>query len=73
MSGGSYNYLCHSWDLDDLDKHESDLEDMADRLAALGYAQDAARETQALLEWWDSNDWSEDQVKEALAKYRGDQ
>ena len=24
------------------------------------------------VEWWDSADYSEDQVKEALAKYRGD-
>jgi hypothetical protein len=24
------------------------------------------------VEWWDSCDWSEDQVKEALAAYRGE-
>lgn len=49
MSGGSYNYLCHTWDLDDLLKHEGDLEDMSARLAGLGYATDAARETEELL------------------------
>jgi len=97
MSGGSYNYLCYgSDDLAELLGKESDLRDMADRLAGLGYAEDAARETEELLtmlrqwktraevrgrrlkevwkavEWWDSCDWTEDQVREALAKYRGD-
>lgn len=24
------------------------------------------------VEWWDSRDWSEDQVREAVAAYRGD-
>jgi hypothetical protein len=96
MSGGSYNYLCNSWDVEDLLRHKSDLSDMTDRLAALGYAEDAAKETYLLLvllrqmetrvevhlqrltdvwkavEWWDSSDWGEDAVKEALAKYRGE-
>ncbi len=49
MSGGSYNYLCHAFDLDDLLKQQSALREMADRLAALGYAQDAAAETEDLL------------------------
>jgi hypothetical protein len=96
MSGGSYNYLCHTWDLDDLLEHRGGLEEMSARLAGLGWAEDAARETEELLvmlrqwqvraetrmerlrevwkavEWWDSNDWGEDQVREALAKYRGE-
>jgi len=50
VSGGSYNYLCYAWDgLDGLLGKESELEAMADRLAGLGYAEDAARETQELL------------------------
>lgn len=101
MSGGSYDYLCHTWELRDLFKRDenssgSTLEQMADRLAGLGYAQDAARETQELLvqlrqwtvraevrmdrlrdvwkavEWWDSCDSGEEQLKAALAKYRGE-
>ncbi len=51
MSGGSYNYLgliCYD-DLPELLSKESDLRDMADRLAGLGYAEDAARETEELL------------------------
>ncbi|MET7687962.1 hypothetical protein ABZT06_08275 [Streptomyces sp. NPDC005483] len=49
MSGGSYNYLCYMQDLEDLQSHRHDLEEMASRLAGLGYAQDAARETEELL------------------------
>ncbi|AYD81694.1 hypothetical protein SEA_KROMP_93 [Streptomyces phage Kromp] len=49
MSGGSYNYLYASVDLEDLQARRHDLEDMASRLAGLGYAQDAARETEELL------------------------
>lgn len=95
MSGGSYNYLCYQ-DADALLNRDGDLQEMADRLAGLGYANDAAKETQSLLleirrcknriqsvaerlepvwhaiEWWDSNDWGEDQVKAAIAKYRGE-
>jgi hypothetical protein len=96
VSGGSYNYLgiiCYD-DLAELLSKESDLEQMADRLAGLGWAEDAARETQELLvqlrqwkvraevrtrrlldvwravEWWDSCDWSEAQVRQALEDYR---
>lgn len=96
MSGGSYNYLFTAQDLEDLHNRRHDLEEMANRLAGLGYAQDAARETEELLvlfrqwetraavrmhrledvwhavEWWDSNDSSEQRVHEALAKYRDD-
>jgi hypothetical protein len=96
VSGGSYNYLFAALDLEDLHNRRHDLEEMANRLAGLGYAQDAARETEELLvlfrqwesraavrirrladvwhavEWWDSNDSSEDHVHKALAKYRGE-
>jgi hypothetical protein len=95
MSGGSYNYLCYCDGLSELlDGHMSDLRSMADDLAALGYAEDAAAETEELIcmvnqasvrietrikrlraiwkarEWWVSCDSSEDDFKEALAKYR---
>lgn len=94
MSGGSYNYLCYASDLEDLVGKQQDLQEMVDRLAGLGYAQDAASESLELLlmlrqlqvhiearmrrlkdvwkaiEWWDSSDYGEDQVKAALAKYR---
>lgn len=49
MSGGSYNYLCLASDLEDLQARRWDLQEMASRLAGLGYAQDAARETEELL------------------------
>jgi hypothetical protein len=94
MSGGSYDYLCWVQDLEEVNAKRAQLREMADRLAALGYAQDAAAETEELLvllqqwevraqvrvkrlaqvwkavEWWDSGDWSEDQVREALGEYR---
>lgn len=94
MSGGSFNYLCHTWDFDALASKQGDLEAMSRALAELGYAKDAARETEELLvmlrqwenqaivrverlrevwkavEWWRSSDYSEDDVKEALAEYR---
>lgn len=97
MSGGSFNYLCHTWDLDDLLTKMGDLEAMSQALAGLGYAKDAARETEELLvilrqwqvrteirlegltpvwkamEWWRSSDWSEDDLREELAKYRGEE
>lgn len=97
MSGGSFNYLCHTFDLDDLIDKRGSLEAMATELAGLGYAQDAARETEELLvmlrqwevratvrverlrgvwkavEWWRSSDYGEDQVREALAEYRGEE
>lgn len=96
MSGGSYNYLCWVQDLEDINSKRYALREMADRLAGLGYAQDAAAETEELLvllqqweiragvrikrlsdvwhavEWWDSNDSTEEDVREALTKYRGD-
>lgn len=96
MSGGSYNYLYTAQDLEDLRSRRYDLEEMAARLAGLGYAQDAARETEELLllyrqwetrasvrmrrladvwhavEWWDSNDSGEGEVRQALANYRGE-
>jgi hypothetical protein len=98
VSGGSYNYLgsiCYD-DLGDLLNKRTELREMADRLAGLGYAEDAARETEELLvmlrqwqvraevrvrrlldvwhavEWWDSSDWSEEQVCKALAAYRSE-
>lgn len=48
MSGGSYDYIAYK-DPDDLFDHERMIEHMADRLAGLGYAEDAARETHELL------------------------
>jgi hypothetical protein len=47
MSGGSYNYLCHK----EFSGHSSmdDLDSMVDRLAGLGYAEDAAKESMELL------------------------
>jgi hypothetical protein len=93
MSGGSYNYL-HNKELDDLVNISEELERMANRLAGLGYAEDAASESTELLliirqfrvrgrailnrlgpvwkavEWWDSYDWGEEDLKAALAKYR---
>lgn len=49
MSGGSYNYLCGADDLEDLLAKGRDLNAMAVTLARLGYADDAAQETQALI------------------------
>jgi hypothetical protein len=49
MSGGSYNYLCHVEPLD-LAGRIDDLEAMRDRLQGLGYADDAASATQAVLD-----------------------
>ena len=95
MSGGSYDYLYARFDdvIGELDQH-THLIAMRDRLVGLGYAEDAARETdevllmllqlQALLktrharlapvwravEWWDSCDSGEDEVKKALERYR---
>ena len=48
MSGGSYDYLCWK-DPADLVQMERQLREMSDRLAGLGYAVDAARETEQLL------------------------
>lgn len=91
MSGGSYDYLCFKA-VEQISDEQ--LQRMADRLAGLAYAIDAAAETENLLltirqyqnrlsvmterlrgvwqaiEWWDSNDWGEDAVKNAIEKYR---
>lgn len=48
MSGGSYNYLCHK-DAPEIVEAQGDLQEMADRLARLGYAEDAAVETTEVL------------------------
>lgn len=93
MSGGSYNYLCNRM-AEEILQIQSDIERMAEKLATLGYAKDAAKETSHLLarsrafevyvetamerlrevwkavEWWDSADWGEDSVKQALEEYR---
>lgn len=96
MSGGSYDYL-HVRDSDEILNYERKLSEMIDRLAGLGYAEDAAKESAELLlimrqysvrasvimqrlsevwhavEWWDSGDSGEDDVKEALKRYRGEE
>lgn len=93
MSGGSYDYLCVK-DADELFHMEEQLQRMAARLAGLGYAEDAAMETEDVLaavrqarvrlnarisrlgrvwravEWWDSGDYAEDQVRTAVEEYR---
>lgn len=48
MSGGSFNYLFIRGG-DDIWEHIQDVEEMANDLAQLGYADDAARETTELL------------------------
>jgi len=48
MSGGSYDYLFYK-DPDELLNSLSTIQDMTDRLAGLGYADDAASETEYLL------------------------
>ncbi len=48
MSGGSYNYLFVK-SAQELHEYEQELESMAARLAGLGYAEDAARETEETL------------------------
>jgi hypothetical protein len=48
MSGGSYEYLCWKQPRELLAKQDA-VQQMADRLAGLGYARDAAKETQAFL------------------------
>jgi hypothetical protein len=93
MSGGSYDYLCCK-NIGDLLYEEEKIQNMADRLAKLGYASDAVKETLKILltlrqfknqidtmkdrlsvvwkavEWWDSGDSGEDEVKKALEEYR---
>lgn len=48
MSGGSYDYLFIK-DPEDLLSMQDTVQSMSDRLAGLGYAPDAAQETQELL------------------------
>lgn len=50
MSGGAYEYLCFK-DVEDLFQYtyRQMLRQMADRLIELGYAEDAARETEELI------------------------
>lgn len=48
MSGGSYDYLAYK-SVSDLIDRDGELRSMADRLAGLGYARDAARETEDLI------------------------
>jgi hypothetical protein len=98
VSGGSYGYL-YSKDAGDLMSYacHSELQAMAERIAGLGYAEDAAKDAFDLIamlttqrvridaaidrlsdvfravEWWDSSDWSENAVRSALAKYRGEE
>jgi len=48
MSGGSYNYLCYM-QASDLFSEQVTLQNMADDLAELGYANDVAKETEQLL------------------------
>lgn len=48
MSGGSYHYLCHK-DFTEAVSAGEEIQRMADRLAALGYAEDAAKETMDII------------------------
>ncbi|MFE4867721.1 hypothetical protein [Streptomyces sp. NPDC056682] len=83
MSGGSYDYLY--WQVPELGGHVGQLEAMAERLEALPYAAEAAAATRRILEaisdekladvwraveWWDSGDYGEDQVREAIDEHR---
>ena len=50
MSGGSYDYLCYKDSAQLLGgEADDDLQEMADSLAKLKYANDAAKETQDIL------------------------
>jgi hypothetical protein len=95
MSGGSYNYLTYTLDLEELLGKTHELERMADRLDGLSEIEfpgstAAGHMTRELLlliklwelhastavgilsevwhdvEWWDSNDYGPDQVREGL-------
>ncbi len=48
MSGGSFEYLCYK-NFSEIVERTDLLQEMADELAKLGYANDAAKETQRLL------------------------
>jgi len=93
MSGGSFDYLCFS-DVDQLLEKRRSLQEMSDFLSKLGYAKDAALETEEIIlmlnqievrigarvrrlsdvwkavEWWQSGDSGEDDLKKALKGYR---
>lgn len=100
MSGGSYNYLCHVLDIEDLMSKRYALTEMAERLEGLSEiefpgSKAAAVSTRMLLlkldmwethtqahikllspvwkavEWWDSNDWGPEHVREELDKLVG--
>src|SRR3990167_4985840 len=49
MSGGSFNYLYAKYWPDIANECDGELRNMADELAALGYAEDAAAETEELI------------------------
>ncbi|MGW2520448.1 hypothetical protein ACWC09_26235 [Streptomyces sp. NPDC001617] len=83
MSGGSYDYLY--FQVSEFGGHREQLERMAERLEGLSYATEAAAATRRILEltgderltgvwraveWWDSGDYSEDQVRKAVAAYQ---
>jgi len=82
MSGGSYDYLY--FNAPEMGGHRGQLEAMAERLDQLPYAKEAAAATRRILlalddealaevwhavEWWDSGDYGEDQVRSATSKY----
>lgn len=48
MSGGSYDYLCWA-DMPELIQKQDQLRRMSNRLARLGYAEDAANETEEII------------------------
>jgi hypothetical protein len=83
MSGGSYDYL--HFHAPELGGHRGQLEAMAERLEELPYAGGVAAATRHILavlgdealanvwravEWWDSGDYGEDQVRDAVAKHK---
>jgi len=51
MSGGSFDYLCHIFDAEDVAKHLNGLADMADWFATNGYADLAAETNRIRLDW----------------------
>lgn len=67
MSGGSFNYLCYSSDLEELLRKKDDLESMFKVMAELGYAEDAAFETKTLLD--SLTEW-ENRTKETIGKLK---
>jgi len=70
VSGGSHNYLCHVWDVEDLARKHASLEGMEGRLRDLGYEtlarrtrgvrsklQEALHLAQALTHAWHAVEW----------------